>query len=135
MFRSYTVSFIRQKTLRALALCCALALPLHGAALAEPISDVEENPTADIVLDDERESVRTAQRRLIALGLLSGSAGALRHYVKQLSIRLAQQFVEDASVDVVSVFRGDLGGKRLVDGSGGKIDDALLAFHDLHALQ
>ena len=74
MFRSYTVSFIRQKTLRTLALCCALALPLHGAALAEAIDDTVERPAAASVLDDERESVRTAQKRLIALGLLSGSA-------------------------------------------------------------
>ena len=68
-------------------------------------------------------------------GLLSGRAGALRHDVEQLAIGLAQQFVEDAGVDVVSVFRGDLGGKRLVDGSGRQVDQALLAFHDFDALE
>jgi UDP-N-acetylglucosamine enolpyruvyl transferase len=33
MFKSYTVSSIYRNTLRALALGCALAVPLHGAAL------------------------------------------------------------------------------------------------------
>ena len=74
MFKSYTVSSLYKKTLRALALGCALAVPLQGAALAEPIPVAEESPAAAIVLDDQRETVRTAQRRLIALGLLSGSA-------------------------------------------------------------
>ena len=74
MFRTYTDNFIHRKTLRALALCCALALPLHGAALAEPVDVTGESPAAVTVLDDQQESVRTAQQRLIALGLLSGSA-------------------------------------------------------------
>ena len=74
MFKSFADAFTHKKALRALALCCALALPLRGAALAEPIDEIGESPAAVSVLDDERESVRTAQRRLIALGLLSGSA-------------------------------------------------------------
>ena len=35
--------------------------------------------------------------------LLSGRAGALGHDVEQLSVGLAQQFVEDTGVDVVAV--------------------------------
>ena len=57
---------------RALAASCALAL-LAGAGLAEAIPE-----TADLgpspLLDDQADSVRTAQRRLIQLGLLGDSA-------------------------------------------------------------
>ena len=65
---------INKKALRALAMACALAVPLPGMALAEAIPEATEAPAAANVLDGERESVRTAQRRLIELGLLSGSA-------------------------------------------------------------
>ena len=71
MFKSYSVSSIYKKTLRALALGCALAVPLHGAALAEPIPVAEESPAAAIVLDDQRETVRTAQQ----MGLDALAAG------------------------------------------------------------
>ncbi len=69
-------AILAKKTLlRALALLCALALP-QGAALAEALP--EEAPAAEAsagrLLDEERESVRAAQRRLIELGLLGDGA-------------------------------------------------------------
>ena len=67
--------------------------------------------------------------------LLSGRAGTLRHDVEQLAVGLAQQFIEDTGVDVVAVFRGDLGGQRLIDGACRQVDEALLALHDLDALE
>ena len=87
MFKFSGNSCIHKKTLRALAMACALAVPMGGAALAEPVEDLApleaalgavpvtagaDAPVA--VLDDQRDSVRQAQRRLIELGLLSGSA-------------------------------------------------------------
>ena len=87
MFKFSGNSCIHKKALRALAMACALAVPMGGAALAEPVEDLApleaalgavpvtaeaEAPAA--VLDDQRDSVRQAQRRLIELGLLSGSA-------------------------------------------------------------
>lgn len=84
MFKFSGKPYISRKALRALAVACALALPL-GGALAEPVDDpvpleavlgavpaATEAPAE--VLDDQRDLVRTAQQRLIALGLLSGSA-------------------------------------------------------------
>ena len=60
-------------SLRALAALIALACLLCcAAALAEEPSGTQA-PEAEY-LDDQRESVRAAQRRLIELGLLQGSA-------------------------------------------------------------
>ena len=66
--------------------------------------------------------------------LLARRAGALGHDVEQLAVGLAEQFVKDAGVDVVSVLRGHLRGKRLIDASGRQVYEALLALHDLDAL-
>ena len=74
MFRFSEKSYINKKALRALAAAGALALGLHAAALAEPVPEAAEETVTANVLDDERDSVRTAQRRLIELGMLSGSA-------------------------------------------------------------
>ena len=67
--------------------------------------------------------------------LLSGCARAFGHDVEQLPVRLAQQLVEYAAVDVVAVLRSDLRRKGLIDGSGRRINKALLALHDLHSLE
>ena len=66
--------------------------------------------------------------------LLARRAGALGHDVEQLAVGLAEQFVEDAGVDVVAVLRGHLRGKRLIDASGRQVYEALLALHNLDAL-
>lgn len=87
MFKFSEYFYINKKALRALAMACALAVPMGGAALAEPVEEpvpleavlgaVPVTAEAEVpaeVLDDQRDSVRQAQRRLIELGLLSGSA-------------------------------------------------------------
>ena len=66
--------------------------------------------------------------------LLACRAGALGHNVEQFAVGLAEQFVEDAGVDVVAVLRGHLRGKRLIDAPGRQVYEALLALHDLDAL-
>ena len=77
MFKSSAISSTK-KYYRILALVCALATLLCGArALAEAIDEavpVTAEAGAARTLDDQRESVRAAQRRLIELGLLSGGA-------------------------------------------------------------
>ena len=40
--------------------------------------------------------------------LLARRAGALGHNIEQFAVGLAEQFVEDAGVDVVAVLRGHL---------------------------
>ena len=108
MLKQSILKYIGGRALRALALGCALAVPLNGAALAEAIDEaVIEAPTEMAVLDGERESVRTAQRRLIALGLLSGSADgvcgpmtgeALRAYQAQQGLE-ASGHLDAATLD------------------------------------
>jgi len=76
----------------ALALLCALAALLHGFAAVAEATPVPSEAPAEQYLDDQRESVRAAQRRLIDLGFLAGSAdgvygpkteAALREYQSQ----------------------------------------------------
>ena len=64
--------------------------------------------------------------------LLSGRAGAFGHNIKELSVRLAQQLVKYAAVDVVAVLGSNLRGQGLIDGSGRRINEAFLRFHNLH---
>jgi len=79
MFKFFESAYIKKKAVRALAAACALALPMGGLALAEPVEAtlaeaLADAPAAMDVLDDERDTVRTAQQRLIDLGLLAGTA-------------------------------------------------------------
>lgn len=70
----------RKALCRALAALCLSALfllPVSGVCEAiDPIESAEptEAPEEALYLDDQRESVRAAQRRLIELGLLTGGA-------------------------------------------------------------
>ena len=72
MFRISGIS-IKKRLSRVLALLCALAALGIGPVLAEAIPETDDMPAVRL-LDDQADSVRAAQRRLIDLGLLSGGA-------------------------------------------------------------
>ena len=75
---------------RALAVLTTLAILLScAAALAEGPAETE-TPEARY-LDDQRESVRAAQRRLIELGILSGSADGVIGPMTEAALRRYQE--------------------------------------------
>ena len=84
---------------------------------------------ADRILVASRRGNDEVQR------LLSGRAGALRHNVKQLSVGLAQQLVEDTGMNVVAVLGRNLRGQHLINSASRQIHEAFLALHNLDALE
>ncbi len=82
---------IKHKLARALALVCALAcLAACFAALAEEVPESTEAPQVEY-LDDQKESLRAAQRRLIDLGLLNGGADGAYGPKTEAALRAFQE--------------------------------------------
>ena len=66
--------------------------------------------------------------------LHTGIAGALCHNIKQLSVGLRVQLIENNTVGVETVLIANISRKHLVDTARGLIDDSLLGVQNFHSL-